>query len=40
MSFKRRPANRYSDKKRFTRTARKTHKRNIFSAPMRGGIRL
>lgn len=27
-------------KKQFTRTALKTHKRNIPSNPMRGGIRL
>lgn len=39
MSMRSRP-NRRSDKKRFSRTAMKTHKRNIPSRPMRGGIRL
>lgn len=39
MSFRRR-ANRRSDKRRFSRTAQRTHKRNIPSRPMRGGIRL
>lgn len=27
-------------KKNFTRTARKTHKKNVVAGPMRGGIRL
>ena len=36
----RRPANRRSDKKSFTRNAMKVHKKNIHTGPMRGGIRL
>lgn len=36
----RRPANRKSDKRSFTRNAMKVHKKNIAPAPMRGGIRL
>lgn len=39
MAF-RRPANRRSDKRSFTRGAMRTHKRNVNSRPMRGGIRL
>ncbi|UOK21011.1 DNA binding protein [Chifec microvirus UA13_19] len=39
MAF-RKSANRRSDKRRFSRTASKTHRRNISSRPMRGGIRL
>lgn len=39
MSMRSRPSRR-RDKKRFSRTAMKTHKRNIPSRPMRGGIRL
>lgn len=36
----RRPANRRKDKKHFTRTARKVHKKNIPVRVMRGGFRL
>lgn len=36
----RKRANKRSDKRRFSRTAMRTHKRNIPSRPMRGGIRL
>lgn len=36
----RRPANRSGDKKHFTHTAQKVHKKNIVTKPMRGGIRL
>lgn len=32
--------NQRRSKKRFSRTAMRTHKRNIPSRPMRGGIRL
>lgn len=39
MAFRKR-ANSRRDKKRFSRTAQRTHKRNIPSRPMRGGIRL
>lgn len=39
MKFRKR-ANRRTDKKRFSRTASKTHKRNLRATPMRGGIRL
>lgn len=36
----RRPANRRSDKRSFTRNAIKTHVRNIQVRPMRGGFRI
>lgn len=36
----RKKMNRRSDKKRFTRTAKGTHKKNLRANPMRGGIRL
>ena len=36
----RRPANKRSDKRNFTRTAMRTHKKNVSAGPMRGGIRL
>jgi len=36
----RKPANRPRNKRDFSRNAMKTHKRNITSRPMRGGIRL
>lgn len=36
----RKPANSTGAKKNFTRTAMKTHVRNIQAKPMRGGIRL
>lgn len=36
----RKPANRRSDKKGFTRHAMKSHVKNIGARPMRGGIRL
>lgn len=36
----RKRANRRSDKRKFTKTASRTHKRNVSSRPMRGGIRL
>lgn len=37
----RKPANRKSDKKHFSHTAAKVHKKNLPSGrPMRGGIRL
>lgn len=39
MAFRKR-ANKRSDKRRFSRTAAKVHKRNISTRPMRGGIRL
>lgn len=38
--MKRSHVNKHSDKKHFSNTARKTHKRNIPRNPMRGGIRL
>lgn len=38
--MKRRPANRKSNKKDFTRHAMKVHRKNIHAGPMRGGIRL
>lgn len=36
----RKPANRRSDKRKFSRTAAGTHPKNVISRPMRGGIRL
>lgn len=36
----RRPANRRSDRKRFSRTAIRQHVKNIPVRPMRGGFRL
>lgn len=36
----RRPANSRKHKRSFSRNAMKTHKRNITTNPMRGGIRL
>lgn len=36
----RKSANSTHDKKNFTRTASKIHKKNIVAKPMRGGIRL
>lgn len=36
----RRPANRPSDRRSFSRTAQRVHKKNINPGPMRGGIRL
>lgn len=39
MAF-RKSANSRRDKKSFSRNAVKVHKRNIYSRPMRGGIRL
>lgn len=36
----RKPANSRRHKRDFSRNAMKTHKRNITSGPMRGGIRL
>lgn len=36
----RKPANRKSDKRRFTKHAVKQHVRNLPNRPMRGGIRL
>lgn len=40
MAGKRRPFNSKRNKKSFSRNAVKTHRRNIPSRPMRGGIRL
>lgn len=40
MSKKRWKPNQKAVKKKFSRTASKTHKKNIAPAPMRGGIRL
>ena len=37
---KRRPLKKGRSKKLFTRTAQKTHPKNVSSGPMRGGIRL
>lgn len=36
----RKPANKHSDKKSFTRNAMKTKTVNVAAKPMRGGIRL
>lgn len=36
----RKPANSRGQKKRFTRTAGMTHRKNVSPGPMRGGIRL
>lgn len=36
----RKPANKRSDKRSFTKHAMKQHVRNLPSGPMRGGIRL
>lgn len=38
--MKRRPMKAKASKKYFTRTAKKTHRKNSVAAPMRGGIRL
>ena len=38
--MKRRPANSVHMKKKFTRTAAGTHKKNLPATAMRGGIRL
>ena len=40
MARKRKKMSRKSSRRQFTRTAGRTHKRNISGAPMRGGIRL
>lgn len=40
MRFNRKPANKRSDKRKFSRTAAATHIKNVGSRPMRGGIRL
>lgn len=40
MRGNRRPANRRSDKKSFSRNAQKVHKANIRARPMRGGYRI
>lgn len=37
--MKRRRLSRRHSRKLFTKTARRTHKRNVHSHPMRGGIR-
>lgn len=39
MAF-RKKMNRRSDRRRFSRSARKTNSRNMYTRPMRGGIRL
>lgn len=38
--MKRRPMSRKGSKKLFTKTASKTHVKNVQANPMRGGIRL
>lgn len=38
--MKRRPMSRKGSKKLFSKTASKTHVKNVQGAPMRGGIRL
>lgn len=38
--MKRQKMNRKKSEKQFSRTAAKTHKKNLRDAPMRGGIRL
>lgn len=40
MKYNRKPANKKRDKRKFSRTAAKTHIKNIGTRPMRGGIRL
>lgn len=40
MGFNRKHANSKGHKRQFSKTAQKVHKKNINSAPMRGGIRL
>lgn len=40
MHRRNRVKSKYHDKKRFSRTAAGTHKKNLRATPMRGGIRL
>lgn len=40
MSMRRRVGNKHKDKKRFSRTAMRTHVKNVPAHPMRGGFRL
>lgn len=40
MSLRKRVRSKGRDKKRFSKTARRTHVRNIPANPMRGGFRL
>lgn len=40
MAYRKRISNKGKDRRRFSRTASKTHKKNLRATPMRGGIRL
>ena len=40
MAFRKRITNKGKDRRRFSRTAGRTHKKNLRATPMRGGIRL
>lgn len=40
MAYRRKKMNRRKSRKLFSRTARRTHKKNLSVGPMRGGIRL
>lgn len=40
MAYKRRKMNKRASRKLFSRTARRTNRRNVSGRPMRGGIRL
>ncbi len=40
MAYRRKETNRYKDRRRFSKTADRTHKKNLRSNPMRGGYRL
>lgn len=40
MAYRKRIKNKGKDRRRFSRTAGGTHKKNLRATPMRGGIRL
>lgn len=40
MAYRKKIRNKGKDRRRFSRTADKSHKKNYRAAPMRGGIRL
>lgn len=40
MAFRKKIRNKHKDRRRFSRTAGRTHKKNLRATPMRGGFRL
>lgn len=40
MAYRKKIRNKGKDRRRFSRTAGRTHKKNLRASPMRGGIRL